>query len=449
MLQHPDLPELLTRSLFGSDKSSNFTCARPKPNEHGAKLSIGITAKSLMEYMAYACLGLTTASALFLIWKHLHRYTCPKEQRQNVRIIFMPVIFCALELLSIIFYSDSIYLSPLKETYQAFCIAALFLLYVEFVCPDEQMRDAYFNGVENKDRKGNVIPGGSLLWFNRTWIVVFQYPFTKTISCIIEIATQAANKYCMNSLSPKYAHIWLLLADTFLIGGAISAVFRFYGRFKKEFDPKHHALAKLVCFKGVVFFQFFQMIIFGFLAGKTFRPSKTLTYDDIYYGIPSTLTCLEATAFSFTFHFAYRSRVYHSDMRPDAYRMPTWRAILDAMNLSDIIRGSMYAITLLIQKRSPTGHGFGQGPKRQRTSELDDMAREPLKTEQYRSTSPIPGAYVPTAPGTQQYGVTHAYGDVAEQQLLGYDDYRTGGAEGRLSRDPSPSRPAQAPRDMV
>ncbi|KAF2488685.1 hypothetical protein BU16DRAFT_497207 [Lophium mytilinum] len=400
-----------------------------------------------MESISWVCVALTTISALFLIWKHLHRYTCPKEQRQNVRIIFMPVASCVLELMSIIFYTDSIYLSPLKETYQGFCIAALYLLYVEYMCPDEQIRDAYFNGVVNKTRKGETISGGSLAWFNRTWIMVFQYPLMKTIFCIIEIATQAANKYCMNTLSPKYAHIWLLLADNILISLAISSVLRFFGRFKKEMDPKHHALAKLLCFKGIVFFQFFQMIIFGF---ATFKPTKTLTFDDIYYGIPATLTCLEATIFSFLFHFGFRSRVYHTDTRPDAYRMPTWRAILDAMNLSDIIRGSIHATVLLTQKRSPTGHGFGQGPKRQRTHEMDDMAREPLKTEESRSTSPpAPDAYAELATRPQSYGETHAYGDLAEQQSLGYDDYRAGGAEGRLSRDPSPGRLPQAPRDMV
>lgn len=155
----------LSRRLFGGS-DSNFTCARPIPNQHGDPLSIGITAKSLMTYIAYACLGLTTLSALFLIWKHLHRYTAPKEQRQNIRVIFMPVFMCIIELLSILFYEDSIYLSPIKELYEAFCIAALFLLFVEYVCPDEQTRPTFFNELENRDRKGKVTPGGSLLWFN-------------------------------------------------------------------------------------------------------------------------------------------------------------------------------------------------------------------------------------------------------------------------------------------
>ena len=76
----------------------------------------------------------------------------------------MPVFFGIIALLSILFYLDSIYFKPLIEIHESFRVAALFLLYVEYVCPNEEMRPKYFNDLENK--KGNVIPEGSLKWFN-------------------------------------------------------------------------------------------------------------------------------------------------------------------------------------------------------------------------------------------------------------------------------------------
>jgi hypothetical protein len=102
-------------------------------------LSIGITFKSLMTYITTAALGLTTLSALFLIWKHLHRYTTPKEQRQDVLIIAMPVFFGIIALLSILFYLDSTYFKPLIEVYKFFRVAALFFLYVEYIYPNEEI----------------------------------------------------------------------------------------------------------------------------------------------------------------------------------------------------------------------------------------------------------------------------------------------------------------------
>lgn len=52
----------------------------------------------------------------------------------------MTVFFGIIALLSILFYLDSIYFKPLIEVCESFRVAALFFLYVEYVCPNEEMR---------------------------------------------------------------------------------------------------------------------------------------------------------------------------------------------------------------------------------------------------------------------------------------------------------------------
>jgi hypothetical protein len=53
-------------------------------------------------------------------------------------------------------------------------LASLFLLFIEYVTPDEGTREAYFSNLENRKKRGSmfsrskaydVIPGGSLTWF--------------------------------------------------------------------------------------------------------------------------------------------------------------------------------------------------------------------------------------------------------------------------------------------
>lgn len=189
-------------------------------------------------------------------------------------------------------------------------------------------------------------------------------------------------------LSAKYAHIRLFWIDIFIVG----AVIKFYARLK-EINPKHHPFAKLIAFKGIVIFQFLQEVIFGFLNGKMFEPSKTMAYDNIYYGVPVMLTAVEAMIFSFAFHFAFRSREYHTDNRPERHRLPTWRAIFDALNLTDIVHGVTLAFHLLVTNSSPNGFD-GPTPKRQITSELDDMSRELLTERRWPgSASPVPQAH--------------------------------------------------------
>ncbi|KAF2715547.1 hypothetical protein K504DRAFT_497422 [Pleomassaria siparia CBS 279.74] len=390
MSPYSSLNTLYSRSLFARDDSppSNFTCARPKANEHGELLSLGITFKSLMVYITAACLILTAMSTIILSSKHLLQYTVPKQQKQIVRIIFMPFFFSVLSLFSVLYEEKSIYLKPITQVYEAFCVAAIFFLFLEYVCPEEAKRPAYFTQVENQDKKGNVIPGGSLLWYNRTWVAILQFPLIKTILTVVEISTQAANVYCANSLSPKYAHLWVILIDTFIISGALTALFRFYGRLKPEFDPKHHALAKLATFKGMLIFLFFLDIIFGFLNGKTFKPSAKFTYNDLYYGLPMMLTAVMALIFSLSFHWSFGTRVYR-DERSGPGRLPFMRAALDAANLMDLLRG----IYIAFVKRSPDGvrspgtyQGWVPGGlRRQRTLELNGPMFGPARVpEAYR-----------------------------------------------------------------
>ena len=51
----------------------------------------------------------------------------------------MPVFFGIIALLSILFYLDLTYFKPLIEVYEFFRVAALFFLYMEYVCPNEEI----------------------------------------------------------------------------------------------------------------------------------------------------------------------------------------------------------------------------------------------------------------------------------------------------------------------
>lgn len=102
-----------------------------------------------------------------------------------------------------------------------------------------------------------------------------------------------------------------------------------------------------------------------------------MAYDDIYYGVPMMLTAIEAMTSYFAVHFAFRSREYHTDNRLETHWLPTWRAIFDALNLADIVHGVILAFHLLVTSSSPNGFD-GHATKRQETSELDGISREPL-----------------------------------------------------------------------
>jgi hypothetical protein len=161
------------RSLFG-----NGTCPLPsneKDLELVGKPIVGsLTFQHLLLIISIACAGTTVVLSLWLILKHLHRYTQPKQQRHIIRVIFLPPAFAALSVWSILDYKASMYIIPLRDIYETFALASLFILFIEYVSPDKDTRDAYFYNLERRKKRGgpfsrskeyDVIPGGSLMWF--------------------------------------------------------------------------------------------------------------------------------------------------------------------------------------------------------------------------------------------------------------------------------------------
>lgn len=180
--------------------------------------------------------------------------------------------------------------------------------------------------------------------------------------------TQYYGDYCSNSFSPSHAHLWLFIAGILIVAGALEATGAFAKRMKSEMSGTHKERAKIYSFLGIIFFQIIQgvshphhskrhqnvtnnihQIIFSMLNGKLFSPTRLLTYNDINYGMPSFLTCLESVTFSLLFHWAYSATEFkHRTDRylPDqkAPRFGTWRAIRDAFDLSDIANAVWVAL---------------------------------------------------------------------------------------------------------
>jgi hypothetical protein len=150
-------------------KYDDIACPKPLANLVGTGAPLfgdgSINLHQFMVYVSAGCLGLTMISCFFLSWRHLHRYTSPQEQRQMIRIVNLPLAYALFNFLALTFTLDYMFIEPIGAVYEGFAVAALFFLLLEYVCPDGQDRDAFFAELENKDKKGNVKPGGSLEWY--------------------------------------------------------------------------------------------------------------------------------------------------------------------------------------------------------------------------------------------------------------------------------------------
>lgn len=98
---------------------------------------------------------------------HAIYWVRPAEQRQMMRIILFDVVFTITSYFSIYFYGSAVYNHAWAQYYEGFAMIALFLLYVQLLCPDPNQRAAYFHNLELHTKKGKVKKNsnGSLAWF--------------------------------------------------------------------------------------------------------------------------------------------------------------------------------------------------------------------------------------------------------------------------------------------
>ena len=340
--------------------SGNHTCPLPS-NEADLHIKAepivgSLTFQHLAAIIAAGCTGITLFLSLWLIIKHLHRYTFPSQQRQIIRIIFTPVIFAVFSLLSIIFYDAAPYLTPITDLYEVFALAAIFILFSDYVTPDNttSQRFSYFNSLPAPNAR-----------YQTKFITVFTNVVINIICFIAEEASLAAGTYCATSLKPYFANLWITIITNVSITVAVLAVLNLYKRLKPIPDfSQHKPLLKLISFKLIVFLNFIQGIVFSVLTGQNLlHGSHKTTGKDLTIGIPALIVAVEQVFFAIFFHYSFRSREYHEDVLQkqglQVRRKGTLAAALEAMNPMDVIMGIVTSIQLLLSG------GFKQGTSSQ------------------------------------------------------------------------------------
>ncbi|KAK5124489.1 hypothetical protein LTR85_001706 [Meristemomyces frigidus] len=288
-----------------------------------------------MVIAAFACTCATIAISTSLIALHIRRYRAPKEQRQIIRIAFSVVIYAVVAFFEIYSYAAAQYIDPIGDVYESFGLCALFLLFIQYAAPaDGTPHDDLFSAVKAAEETTK-----SYDWPRIFWICVFQYPIVEICSVLIVELTQALGYYCVDSLKPQYAHLWVELLESAGISICVVAIFAFRNNMKQRFKVRR-SLAKIISFKIIVFIRFTQAWAFSaLLSYDLISTGPAFKYNDILWGIPGLCTCVEMVLFALGFWYAFSSTEYSSTAKPYEQPLPWWKAILHAMNPSDLLLG--------------------------------------------------------------------------------------------------------------
>lgn len=163
--------------------------------------------------------------------------------------------------------------------------------------------------------------------------------------------------------------------ETITISFCVYGLLRFY-TYTKDVLRVRRAFVKFVCFKIIVAIRFTQAWVFSLAlsyGGKydlvqkvdfetctecryqVVDTSSSFTYNDIIWGIPSLLTCIEMVIFSVLFWYAYSSSEYSQASKPKLERMSVGKAVGDVLNPSDLLHGFANMVDVFLHLRATQG----------------------------------------------------------------------------------------------
>ncbi|KAI5296417.1 hypothetical protein KEM52_002829 [Ascosphaera acerosa] len=241
-----------------------------------------------------------------------------------MRILFMVPIYSVVSFLSLYFYRKSVYFEVLRDCYEAFAIASFFSLLCNYVGDDLHDQKNYFREAVPKPWMWPIrsfkrccgewlwrTPRSGLTQFNIIWVGVFQYCFIRLATTAVTVITEAFRKYCIDSNSPQFAHLWVSIVQAIAVTIAMYCLIQFYTQLKEDI-AQHKPLLKLISIKLVIFLSFWQSIILNWLiAGGKIHPTKKIAYSDIKVAITGLLLTLEMALFSVLHFFAFSARPFY------------------------------------------------------------------------------------------------------------------------------------------
>ncbi|EAS30589.2 uncharacterized protein CIMG_06068 [Coccidioides immitis RS] len=307
--------------------------------------------------------------SVYLVFQHAVHYLRPQEQRHIIRILFMVPIYAVVSFLSFYHYRHTVYFQVLRDCYEAFAISAFFSLMCHYIADDLHKQKEYFRGIVPKpwywpldwfqkccggERGIWRTPRSGLTWFNIIWTGVFQYCFIRVAMTIVAVVTQKFHVYCAESLSPAFAHLWVMVIEVICVTVAMYCLIQFYIQLKEDLTP-HSPFMKILAIKLVIFLSFWQEITISFLTSSgAIKTSSQMGLPDIKLGIPSTLLCVEMAAFAILHLWAFPWKQYslinskHTNAPEDDFDAPRMesyqggflgiKALIDAFNPWDLIK---------------------------------------------------------------------------------------------------------------
>ncbi|KAJ7060568.1 DUF300-domain-containing protein [Mycena amicta] len=287
------------------------------------------------------CALITTLITCYTVWQHCRNYTVPREQRQIIRILYMPFVYAIISFFSYRFFRNYTYYSLIEVAYEAVTISAFLLLIIEYVAAtsaDHTTKGA----MARKDKRPLPMPfccwryrpTKSYFMYTVKWSVL-QYVIVRPLVSVAGIVTEALGVLCdTQGYDPRFASVYLSAVDFVSISVALYGLLLFYGLTKEELaDKRPGPLAKFLCIKLIVMFTFYQSFVFSLLEGRVITATQYWSATNIANGLNALTICAEMVFFAIGMGWAYPATEYRVGRKTSV-----WKPLWDSINYMDLVR---------------------------------------------------------------------------------------------------------------
>ncbi|OJA11640.1 hypothetical protein AZE42_04761 [Rhizopogon vesiculosus] len=347
-------PSCPSENLTAVDQSSFWSSGNLNWDEHRIGWAI-----------AGGCAVLTVLISIVSVLQHCRNYNKPNEQRQILRILYMPPVYAVISFFSYRYFRSYTYYSLIEVAYEAVTLSAFLLLLIEFVAATAIDRDAT-KAMERKDKRPLPIPfccwryrpTKPYFMYTLKWSVL-QYVMIRPAVSIAGIICQLYNVLCESGpYSIYFANVYLEAIDFVSISVALYGLILFYGLTKEELEGRR-PLAKFLAIKLIVMFTFYQSFIFSALEGRVIQATQYWTATNIADGLNALATCIEMVFFSTFMMWAYTANEYKV---PGNRKTSIWRPLWDSVNYWDFIKeiGGSLKFFFDYARGAPSTHSSSQ-----------------------------------------------------------------------------------------
>lgn len=316
--------------------------------------------------IAGACACVTVIITMVSVLRHCRDYTNRREQRQIIRILYMPLVYAVISFFSYRFFRNYTYYSFIEAAYEAVTLSAFLLLLIEFVAATTSGHHAE-DAIARKDKRPLPIPfccwryrpTKPYFMYTVKWCVL-QYVIIRPLVSIVGIICQKYNVLCETAgFNTHFANVYLESVNFASISIALYGLLMFYGLTAEELKGRR-PLAKFLAIKLIVMFTFYQSFVFSALERRVLHATQYWTVTNIANGLNALAICIEMVPFSVFMMWAYSPTEY---IKAGETATSIWRPLWDSINYIDFaqeILGSLHFFVNYARGKPHTRHGDQQ-----------------------------------------------------------------------------------------